>query len=107
MEALLAREDASEDQIARLLDAAAEKLENDHDLRLILTKSATHLADETVANAWLLAFDEISSDYDRRVALEAAALAASDNEALKVQLRDAAETIASEYDRERALKAFE
>ncbi len=72
-----------------------------------MTKTTAHLEDDAVIHAWLSAFDEIGSDYDKRVALEAAAPLVSDNDGLKAQLRDAAETIDSEYDRERALKAFE
>ncbi len=106
VEALLSRADIDADHTARLIEAAAREIDSDHDLRLVLTQAAARLGDAAVAEAWLAAFDDVNSDYDKRVALEAAGDAAKDNEALKAQLRSAAESIDSDYDRERALEAL-
>ena len=73
---------------------------------LILTKAAPRLGEGPVADAWFEAYGEISSDYDRRVAIETAAAIAGDDEALITRLRAAAAEISSDYDRERALEAL-
>lgn len=105
-EALLTGADLNAEAAARLVAVAGDHIDSDHDIRLILTKAAPRLGEKQVADAWFGAYGEISSDYDRRVALETAATFAGDNEALKTRLRAAAAEISSDYDRERALEAL-
>ncbi len=105
-EALLTYAEFNAAQTAQLIEAVAEEIDSDHDLRLILTKAAPQLGSAVVAGAWLATLDEIDSDYDKRVALEAAAAMAENDERLRERLREAAQTIDSDYDRERALKAL-
>ena len=105
-EALLTGADLNADTAARLLAAASDTIDSDHDLRLVLTKAAPRLGEGPVADAWLHAYGEIGADYDRRVALETAASLVGDNEELKERLRAAAAEISSDYDRKRALEAL-
>ncbi len=106
IEALLSHAEFTADHAARLIETAAQAIDSDHDLRLVLTKAAPRLKDAVVTDAWLAAFSEVDSDYDKRVALEAAAQVAADDETLKSRLRNAAQLIDSDYDRERALAAL-
>jgi len=105
-EALLTQKEFHEAHGARLIKTAAAGIESDHDLRLILTQTTARLDDPAIADVWFEAIEAIDSDYDKRIAIEAAAGVAGENEALKARLRSAAQTISSEHDRERALKAL-
>ena len=104
-ESLLNHAALNETDTALLLTTAGEAIDSDHDLRLVLEKAAPRVGHPAVAEAWIAAFREIDSDYDRRVALMAAAAHA--DAALKSNLRAAAEDIDSDYDRERALAALQ
>lgn len=105
-ESLLAMDALSAQNAANLISVAAAEIDADHDLRLVLTAAAPRLGAEIVADAWLGAFAGIGSDYDMRVALEAAASRANGDQALLARLHDAATSISSDYDRERALAAL-
>lgn len=105
-EALLMQKEFQEAHGAKLIKTAAAGIESDHDLRLILTQTTARLDDPAIADVWFEVIEAINSDYDKRIAIEAAAGAAGDNDALKARLREAAKSISSEYDRERALKAL-
>ena len=102
-EGLLAQESFSADHAAALIAAAATNIDSDHDLRLVLTAAAPRIGDSVVADAWLGGFSKLDSDYDKRVALESAAALADGDSALLARLHDAATSIDSDYDRERAL----
>ncbi len=103
-ENLLSHQEVSADHAAQIVAAAANQIDSDHDLRLVLTAAAPRLGTSVLADAWFAAFNELETDYDMRVALEAAAPIAADNEPLKARLREAAARITSEYDRHRALE---
>ena len=105
-EALLSGAELNAEAAARIVAVAGAHIDSDHDLRLILTKAAPRLSEGPVAEAWFEAYGELSSDYDRRVAVEIAATLAGEDEALKTRLRAAAAEISSDYDRKRALEAL-
>ena len=106
-EALLAQDNLSAENAARLLTAAANQLESDHDIRLLLTDSVKFLAQgDIVAKAWLEAFDAISGDHDQRLTLSAAAEVSELSPSVVTSLIDATTSIESDHDQRLALETF-
>jgi hypothetical protein len=105
-ESLLDNKAIKTSHVARLLALSADRVGSDHDLRLILAKAAPRLSDDDIVDPWLEGFAAIGSDYDKRIALEAAAVATEENPALRARLREAAADIGSDHEREKALDAL-
>ena len=103
-ESLFENERLTAAQTAKLLDAAADNIESDHDLRRVLAESASMIMEnEAITAAWFNTYGHISSDHDQRVALESIADEINGDEKLKALYRKAANEIDSDYDREKAL----
>jgi len=94
-------------QTARLLTIAADKIDSDHDMRLILSESAPMFSkDENVTRAWLQAFDAIESSHDQRLALESIADYIDGEPELIAAYHTAAAKIESDHERASALEAI-
>lgn len=106
-EALLEGGSLNDTHVARLITLAADNLGGGHDLRRLLEATTDRLASPEVADAWIAALEELDSSYDTRNAIEAAATANPDNEALRQRLRIVAGSIESNFDREKALAAVQ
>ena len=103
--AFLENEALKPPQAAKLLRAAGDQVESDHDLRLVLIEAAPFYAgDEEARDAWRAAYEELSSSHDMRLALEEIAegegLGADELRALI----EAAEAIDSSHDRRLTLE---
>ena len=73
-EALLENDALDSSQAARILSAAADEIDSDHDLRLILTATAPMFSDSSdVATAWLNGFNALDSAHEQRLSIEAVA----------------------------------
>ncbi len=106
-EALLEQDGLTSKAAARLLDTIGDRIDSDHDLRLILSDTAPFLAkDDLAATAWLNAFGALSSDHDQRLTLEEAAGVNGLSTDIKLALIAASEDIGSDHDRRLALEAF-
>ncbi len=73
-EALLDQKNLTPDMAADILALSADRLESDHDMRLLLGETAPYLASGgNAAAAWVAALGAIASDHDKRLALADAA----------------------------------
>jgi hypothetical protein len=99
-------------QTARLLRTAANEIESDHDMRLILMETApVFFKEQALTDAWLDGFATLESGHDQRLALQAVAenMNAKDkaaDPALLAAYRKAAAQINSDHDRRLALQAI-
>ncbi len=106
-EALLENSNLSAGQAARLLKTAAQAINSDHDMRLVLEETAPLFSDNpALTDAWLEGFATISSDHDRRLSIEAAAEDASHPQSVWIALMEASENIESERDLRLALESI-
>lgn len=106
-EALLEQSDLAPANIARLLSVAADQIESDHDMRLLLADTAPMLArGDDVAAAWLKGFRALESGHDGRLALTEAANHSGLSDAVWLELINASASISSDHDRRLALEAF-
>ena len=106
-EALFENDSLSGSQAARLLASAAGQIESDHDMRLILTETASRLSeDKEFADAWLAAFDSVQSDHDSRLALTEAAEEGEHANAFWIALIEKTTAIGSDHDQRLALQAI-
>ncbi len=106
-EALLTQSALSPAAAARLLDTVGDRIESDHDLRLLLGQTAKYLAqDNAPAEAWIKAFGALESDHDQRLALEDASNVENTPQGVSLALIAATESIDSDHDRRLALENF-
>ncbi|MEO1241256.1 MAG: hypothetical protein AAFX54_05060 [Pseudomonadota bacterium] len=106
-EALLENGDLSPAQAARILKTAADTIESDHDMRLVLTQTAPMFsAEPELTDAWLDGFSALESGHDQRLSVEAVAEEAGHSPEAWTALIDASETIESDRDRRKALEAI-
>ncbi len=106
-EALLEQKNLSSENAVRLLDTIGDRIESDHDLRLLLSDAADFLArGEALAAAWIRAYGALESDHDRRVALEEAADIDGVDADVIAALISASDNIGSDHDRRLALEAY-
>lgn len=107
-EALLEQSELLNDEnFARLLASAAANIDSDHDLRLLLSEAAPHIAaSDAVADAWLEGFAALGSDHDKRLALEEASDVDALSDETAVKLIQAASEIDSDHDHRLALAAL-
>lgn len=93
-------------QTARLLAAAAQRIESDHDMRMVLTEAAPSFASSDATRAaWLDAYRSIESDHDKRLSLQEAAEQDGLGAAEWTALIEATKSIGSSHDRRLALEA--
>ncbi len=106
-EALLGQDRIGDAAAARLLGTIGDRIESDHDLRLILSDAAPFLAKGgDAARAWIGAFGALESDHDQRLTLEEAAGVRGLSVETKLALIAASENIESDHDRRLALEAY-
>ncbi|GJL90466.1 hypothetical protein [Hyphococcus sp.] len=106
-EALLTQDALSDSAAARLLNTIGDRIESDHDLRLLLGQTTKFLLrGEEPSAAWIKAFGSIESDHDQRLALEDAAKIKGAPEDVTLALINATATIESGHDRRLALETF-
>jgi hypothetical protein len=106
-EALLESASLTNPQAAQLLAAAANQIESDHDMRLILSETAEKILDDpAIAEAWFKGFDILESDHDRRLSIsEAADLSGAEPE-IWLALIDKTRAIDSDHDKRLALETI-
>ena len=81
-EALLDKDDLTALQKSLVLSAAAQRIESDHDIRVLLEDAAGDIADAPeLADAWLAGLSALDGSRDQRLSIESAA-----REALEPQL---------------------
>jgi hypothetical protein len=106
-EALLTQDALSADAATRLLGTIGDRIESDHDLRLLLGQTSQFLArGKGPAAAWVKAFGALESDHDQRLALEDAASIKDVPVSVSIALIKATENIGSDHDRRLALETF-
>lgn len=106
-EALLEQDSLRAEDVASLLETVSDKIESDHDLRLLLSEASPFLArgDQSSA-AWIKAFGAMESDHDRRIVLaETAGLDDLPADILEALINASAD-IESAHDRRIALETF-
>lgn len=106
-EALLTQDGLTAAAATRLLDTIGDRIESDHDLRLLLAATTPFLAQgDAPAAAWIKAFGALESSHDQRLALEGAAAEKALPESVIASLIDATATIESDHDRRLALESY-
>ncbi|PQA88004.1 hypothetical protein [Hyphococcus luteus] len=106
-EALLEQDSLTPAMAAEIIDLAADRLDSDHDMRLLLGETAPYLAaDGDAATAWVAALGAVDSDHDKRLALSDAANEEGLSDDVMRKLIEATEKIESDSDRRLALETF-
>lgn len=106
-EALLENAALTKLQAARVLEVAADEIESDHDMRLLLTETAAMFSEEpALTDAWLQGFATLESGHDQRLSIEAVAENAKPASSGWLALIDASSDIDSDHDARRALEAI-
>ncbi|MEO1136732.1 MAG: hypothetical protein AAFW68_08990 [Pseudomonadota bacterium] len=106
-EALLEQENLTAENAAQLLETVSNKIESDHDLRLLLSEAGAFLGqDEVSSAAWIRAFGALDSDHDKRIVLAEVAELDDISTDVVIALINATTDIESNHDRRIALESF-
>jgi hypothetical protein len=106
-EALLDQGSITPDTAAILIAVAADHIDSDHDLRLLLSETVSYLeGGGAAAKAWVEALDAIDSDHDLRFALTEAADEDDLPDDVALMLINAAAGIDSDNDRRLTLEQY-
>lgn len=104
-ESLLDQGSITPETAAMLIAVAADHIDSDHDLRLLLGASASYL-ETGAADAWIGALDAIDSDHDLRLLLTDAAEKSGVSDDAVLRLIGAAAAIDSDNERRLTLESF-
>lgn len=106
-EALLENSALTNAQAARLLTTAAREIESDHDMRLVLTETASMFSTEqSLTDAWMDGFASLESSHDQRLSIIAAVDEGGHPASALETLIKATETFHSDHDQRLALQAL-
>jgi len=106
-QALLENSDLDAKQAAKLLRTAANEIESDHDMRLILTEIAPmYFKEKLLTDAWIDGFRSLESGHDQRLSIVTVAEEGGRGIHAWLTLITACEDIDSDHDRRLALQAI-